>query len=120
MPWVKNEDCIGCGICVDKCPVECISLSDGVAAIDMSRCIHCGVCHIVCPKHAVRHDSERIMVEVEANIVKTKKFMEACFQFFGGEEEKQKCLDRMMRHFNKEEMVAQKTLEELKKLKLKD
>ena len=60
MPWIKGEDCIGCGICVENCPVGTISLENDVAVIDMVNCIHCGICHDTCPKLAVRHDSEKI------------------------------------------------------------
>ncbi len=113
MPWVKTKDCNGCGICVSKCPVDSISLENGRAVIDMTDCIHCGICHTVCPKDAVRHDSGRIPDEVRENISRTKDFMEVCAKFLGDEEERQKCLTRMIKHFNKEKIVAEKTLAEL-------
>jgi len=116
MPWVKKEDCVGCGICVDKCPVGSITLRDGVASIDMTSCIHCGVCHSACPKGAVEHDSEKIPEEVKANVAETKGFMEACAKYLGEEKEKQKCLNRMIKHFNKEKIVVEKTLKELQLL----
>src|SRR6056297_2727211 len=116
MPWVKKEDCVGCGICVDKCPVGSITLTDGVASIDMTNCIHCGVCHSACPRGAVEHDSEKIPEEVRANVDKTKSFMEDCAKYLGEEKEKQKCLNSMIKHFNKEKIVVEKTLEELKLL----
>jgi ferredoxin len=113
MPWVKKEECVGCGICVDKCPVGSITLRDGVAFIDMTSCIHCGVCHTACPRGAVEHDSEKIPEEVRANVAKTKGFMEACAKHLGEEKEKKKCLNRMIKHFNKEKIVLEKTLEKL-------
>ncbi|MCK5083562.1 MAG: 4Fe-4S binding protein [Candidatus Omnitrophica bacterium] len=67
MPWVNEEECIGCGICVENCPVEAISLSigqaklgDGKAKINMNKCTRCGTCQSVCPQEAVRPDSEKI------------------------------------------------------------
>ena len=68
MPWVKQEMCTGCSICVDECPVGAMSVSDGKASIDEKNCMRCGRCHDVCPEEAVRHDSERIPQEIEANL----------------------------------------------------
>ena len=47
----------------------------------------------------------------------TKKFMELCAKYLGNDKEKDKCLIRMKKHFNKEKIVAGKTLDELEKLK---
>jgi len=117
MPWVVTKKCNGCGICISKCPVDSISLKNGMAVIDMTECIHCGICHTVCPNDAVRHDSERIPDDVRTNVNKTKEYMEACAKYLRDEKEKQKCLNRMIKHFNKEKIVATRTLEELRMLK---
>jgi len=46
MPWVNEEMCVGCGICIEECPVDAISLKDSdTAAIDDNKCIRCGHCH---------------------------------------------------------------------------
>lgn len=110
MPWIDKNKCSGCGICVRECPVSAISMKEGKAKIDMDKCIRCGKCHEVCPKEAVRHDSEKIPQEVEENLEKTKKLMEN----FETEEEKKAFLGRMIKHFNKEKIVAEKTLEKIK------
>jgi len=47
---------------------------------------------------------------VEANIAKTKEFMNACAKYLGDAKEKQKCLNRMTKHFNKEKIVAEKNI----------
>lgn len=117
MPWIDKNECIGCEICVKKCPIGAISMQDEKAQIDMIECIRCGTCHDVCSQGAVRHDSERIPEEIEANVKMTKSFMDACVKYLGEPKEGQKCLNRMMKHFNKEKIVVEKTLEELKKLK---
>ena len=54
MPWVDKNECTGCGICVEECPVDTISM--------------------------------------------------------------EKCLKRMIKYFNKERIVAEKTLEKLQML----
>lgn len=46
------DKCVGCGVCVEKCPIEAISLIDGKAHDDESKCIGCGVCVHHCPEEA--------------------------------------------------------------------
>jgi len=51
---VDAEACTGCGVCVDRCPMEAIELGDqGTAVIDESLCIGCGVCTPSCDAEAV-------------------------------------------------------------------
>lgn len=45
--------CIGCTLCVKKCPVEAISMKDSLAVIDQSKCIRCGACKAVCPAKSI-------------------------------------------------------------------
>ena len=78
MPWIDEESCNGCGICVDECPVDAISMEGEKAKIIMENCIRCGVCHDACPQESVRHDSEKIPGEVRANVEMTQRFMDAC------------------------------------------
>ena len=116
MPWIDKDGCVGCGICVDKCPVNAISMEEEKAEINMEECIHCGTCHSVCPQEAVRHDGEKIPEDIKNNIEITKKCMEDCAKYLGDVKEKDKCLERMKKYFNKEKVVAEKTLDELEKL----
>jgi len=116
MPWVDKNECTGCGICVEECPVDTIYMENEKAEINMDNCIRCGVCHTVCPENVVKHDNEKIPDEVEANIAKTKQFMSACAKYLGDVKEEQKCLKRMIKYFNKERIVAEKTLERLQML----
>ena len=51
---VVNKDvCVGCGTCVDICPVGAISMVDGKAQIDKNVCISCGACMGACPVNAI-------------------------------------------------------------------
>jgi ferredoxin len=117
MPWVDQGKCTGCGICAEKCPVNAIEMEEKKAKIDMNECIRCGTCHSMCPQEAIRHDSEKIPDEVKANVEMTRRFMDSCAEYFGEESERWKCLERMKKHFNKEKIVAEKTVEELEKIK---
>ena len=113
MPWVDKEECTGCGTCVEECPVDAISLVDEIAEINMDKCIRCGNCHEVCPQEAVKHDSERMPQEIQANVEK----VEGCMKHFDDETERQACLKRSINFFKFEKTVAEKTLEQLETLK---
>ena len=44
-PVIIDDECIGCGICIDACPQECIEVVDGVCkVVNEEACIACGDC----------------------------------------------------------------------------
>ena len=49
---VDKDACIGCGNCVDRCPVEAIILEDS-ASVERDKCLGCGLCVRVCPEDAI-------------------------------------------------------------------
>jgi H+/Na+-translocating ferredoxin:NAD+ oxidoreductase subunit B len=49
---VKEEDCVGCDLCKDRCQFGALSLY-GLAHIDATRCVGCGVCALACPEGAL-------------------------------------------------------------------
>jgi len=53
MLYVDEKRCSGCGLCVDVCPVEAITLQDRVAAIDQNLCTECEACAAACPEGAI-------------------------------------------------------------------
>jgi len=51
---VDTEKCIGCGTCVERCPVEAIALNDDdKAEVNEEQCIGCGVCAYICSEAAI-------------------------------------------------------------------
>lgn len=52
------ERCIGCTICIKKCPTEAIRVRKGRAHIIDQRCIDCGECIRTCPQGAKKTVSD--------------------------------------------------------------
>lgn len=58
-PVVRENKCIGCGICVDSCPVEGKAIhvmkgrSKRIAQYDYDKCIKCYCCQEMCPENAI-------------------------------------------------------------------
>jgi 2-oxoglutarate ferredoxin oxidoreductase subunit delta len=54
---VDQEECKGCGVCVDACPPKCLVLSAELNAYGVRAarykdqgCTACGICFYVCPE----------------------------------------------------------------------
>ena len=43
------EECIGCGVCVKKCPFDALKMEDDIAVVDQDKCTLCGICVEACP-----------------------------------------------------------------------
>lgn len=51
---IDRDECTGCGLCVDECPSEALSLdSEGISTVDADACVECGACIDVCPVAAI-------------------------------------------------------------------
>ncbi|MHA2180153.1 MAG: indolepyruvate ferredoxin oxidoreductase subunit alpha [Promethearchaeota archaeon] len=50
---IKEEDCIGCGVCVTRCPLSALELKDKKVIFKPELCIGCGVCVYKCKQEAI-------------------------------------------------------------------
>jgi electron transport complex protein RnfB len=50
---IEPDLCIGCEICVDRCPMDAIDMEDELAVVNRERCIGCGLCVSKCPEEAI-------------------------------------------------------------------
>lgn len=61
---IKEEECVGCGLCIPYCPVGAIKMDTEAkrARIDKKNCLECGTCgrdYIVkCPKEAIEETED--------------------------------------------------------------
>jgi len=50
-----DEDlCDGCSICIDRCPMDALSLIQFKSSVDLERCIGCGLCVTTCPTESLQ------------------------------------------------------------------
>ena len=55
-PVADPKKCIGCGICVENCPVEAMTLVNKLPVIDYKKCINCLCCDEICPENAMTQE----------------------------------------------------------------
>jgi formate hydrogenlyase subunit 6/NADH:ubiquinone oxidoreductase subunit I len=53
LPKVNTELCIGCGACVNVCPMNAITVVNGKATISEDKCRNCRICQRTCPVEAI-------------------------------------------------------------------
>ena len=51
---VDPDECIGCGICEDRCNMDAVHVEDATAVVNLARCIGCGACVPTCTSEAIK------------------------------------------------------------------
>lgn len=50
---VLADECVGCGLCIRKCPFQAIAVQNKLAVIDLTKCTLCGACVEACKFDAI-------------------------------------------------------------------
>jgi len=48
------DTCDCCEICIDRCPMDALTIEDFKSKVDLNRCIGCGLCVTTCPTHSLQ------------------------------------------------------------------
>lgn len=68
-PLVKAEKCVGCGICIEICPLDVLKKEGNKAVVKYpDECWHCRACVMDCPNHAIeiRYPLSHMMLHMNA------------------------------------------------------
>jgi len=50
---VNTDQCFGCGLCAEECPLSAITMVDGLPRVNADACVGCGLCASNCPAEAI-------------------------------------------------------------------
>ena len=51
---IDSELCIGCGICVERCQMDALTLVDDISTMNRKKCLGCGLCVVTCSAEAIK------------------------------------------------------------------
>jgi Fe-S-cluster-containing hydrogenase component 2 len=72
MLMVKKDLCFGCGLCVENCPQQAISIVSATAQINQGQCNQCRRCLDVCPQGAIIEVAPVSVPELQAIVTGLK------------------------------------------------
>ena len=73
-PYIDRERCVGCSLCVENCPVDCLTIEDPDFHGDINtaavltlpeKCIGCKICEKACPNGAIKVDGNVASINYE-------------------------------------------------------
>ena len=73
MIYVREELCLGCGLCIQICPQGALYFLWGQVQIDQNKCNSCGLCLEMCPQGAI---TEKIAISSRALMEEIKNMRE--------------------------------------------
>ena len=50
---MNTDQCFGCGLCAEECPLSAIAMVDGLPRVNADACVGCGLCASNCPAEAI-------------------------------------------------------------------
>lgn len=77
VPYINPDTCAGCSVCVENCPMDCLSIEapkyhgdiHTKAVVNTEKCIGCGICAGVCPIRAIEmHRGKEAQVSMEGHL----------------------------------------------------
>ena len=74
---LDSEECMDCGLCLDRCQMDAIEEGDEVSGIIDGRCIGCGLCVSTCPEDAISMVVKPDMEAPPKDFNETLKMIEA-------------------------------------------
>lgn len=69
VPLVREERCVGCGICSDICPHDCLEIVDGVTVLTRPEaCTSDASCVFACPRNALRLAPAKVLIRASKRV----------------------------------------------------
>jgi ferredoxin len=87
---VRRDLCRGCGLCIESCPQQAISIVSATAHIFQEWCNQCRRCLEVCPQGAIMEISLVSGRELQATVIGLKDITEDIIARIEGLKEKQR------------------------------
>ena len=72
-PFVNEDECRGCGVCVSNCAHSAITVGGRKASIDYEKCVGCGQCVASCVFGAVGYDQDTSVKDLNEKIAEYTK-----------------------------------------------